>query len=210
MQLSSDESCTKKQDFPSIFWKSICWTQIWIFSPPKCHFWCFCTLNSHIKYGKYLKNSTQIGAFLTTCSIFRYISIWYPIHFTKNDANQKNNDINLIPVLKIESRHKRIIARAPMLSRRICSSCISSQLFPEYPDWQRQVYRSAVSRLIHCPPLRHGLSKHSLRSTQLFPSGVTRWPLGQLFFFEKIVFILMLGRYVSSYRKGFLWKLKLL
>ena len=128
--------------------------------------------------------TTQIGAFLTTCSIFRYISIWYPIHFTKNDANQKNTDINLIPVLKIESRHKRIIARAPMLSRRICSSCISSQLFPEYPDWQRQVYRSAVSRLIHCPPLRHGLSKHSLRSTQLFPSGVTRWPLGQLFFWK--------------------------
>ena len=195
MQLSSDESCTKKQDFPSIFWKSICWTQIWNIFTSKVPFLMFLYIEQPHQIWKILERkkdslvhnpfTTQIGAFLTTCSIFRYISIWYPIHFTKNDANQKNTDINLIPVLKIESRHKRIIARAPMLSRRICSSCISSQLFPEYPDWQRQVYRSAVSRLIHCPPLRHGLSKHSLRSTQLFPSGVTRWPLGQLFFLKK-------------------------
>lgn len=184
MQLSSDESCTKKQDFPSIFWKSICWTQIWNIFTSKVPFLMFLYIEQPHQIWKILER-TQLksGHFWPHA---RFSDIWYPIHFTKNDANQKNTtDINLIPVLKIESRHKRIIARAPMLSRRICSSCISSQLFPEYPDWQRQVYRSAVSRLIHCPPLRHGLSKHSLRSTQLFPSGVTRWPLGQLFFLKK-------------------------
>ena len=69
---------------------------------------------------------------------------------TKNEKDQINFFLQVFnPVLKIERRHKRMIARAPMLSLRICSSCISSQLLPEYPDGQRQVYRSAVSLLIH-------------------------------------------------------------
>ena len=41
-------------------------------------------------------------------------------------------------LLRIARRHKRMMARAPMLSRKICSSCISSQLLPENPDGQLQ------------------------------------------------------------------------
>ena len=65
-------------------------------------------------------------------------------------------------------------ASAPILSRRICSSCISSQLEPEKPLGQKQVYRSALSLLIQVPPLVQGLSRHSFRSSQPFPSAVTR------------------------------------
>lgn len=71
-------------------------------------------------------------------------------------------------------------ARAPMLSRRICSSCMSSQFEPENPEGQKQVYRSALSRLIQVPPLVQGLSRHSFLSSQPFPSGVTRCPRGHL------------------------------
>ena len=78
-----------------------------------------------------------------------------------------------------------MMARAPMLMRRICSSCMSSQLSPEKPPWQRHEYRSTVSRLMHVPPLWHGLSRHSLRSTQDLPSGVTLWPRGHLAFFQE-------------------------
>ena len=73
-----------------------------------------------------------------------------------------------------------MMARAPMLMRRICSSCMSSQLSPEKPLGQRHEYRSTVSRLMHVPPLWHGLSRHSLRSTHDLPSGVTRCPRGHL------------------------------
>lgn len=52
-------------------------------------------------------------------------------------------------LLRIDRRHKSMMARAPMLSLRICSSCISSQLCPEKPEGHKQVYRSTVSRLIH-------------------------------------------------------------
>ena len=77
-------------------------------------------------------------------------------------------------------RQMRMMARAPMLMRRICSSCMSSQLSPENPLGQRHEYRSTVSRLMQVPPLWHGLSRHSLRSTHDLPSGVTRWPRGHL------------------------------
>ena len=79
-------------------------------------------------------------------------------------------------------RQMSMMASAPMLILRICSSCMSSQLSPEKPLEQRHEYRSTVSRLMHVPPLWHGLSRHSLRSTHDLPSGVTRWPRGHLAF----------------------------
>ena len=78
------------------------------------------------------------------------------------------------------SKQTSMAARAPMLRRSICSSCMSSQLAPEKPVVQAHLYRSFVSRLTQVPPLRQGLSRHSLRSSHPFPSGVTRWPRGHL------------------------------
>lgn len=42
-------------------------------------------------------------------------------------------------LLRMSKRQISIMAKAPMLSLRICSSCMSSQLLPEYPPGQRQV-----------------------------------------------------------------------
>ena len=86
-------------------------------------------------------------------------------------------------VLSIKSKQKRMIARAPIESLRICSFCISSQFVPMYPSWHRHTYGTSeliVSRFVQIPPCLHGLSKHSLRSTQDFPSGVTLCPRAQL------------------------------
>ena len=85
-----------------------------------------------------------------------------------------------IAVPSMISKQTSMAARAPMLRRSICSSCMSSQLAPEKPVVQAHLYRSFVSRLTQVPPLRQGLSRHSLRSSHPFPSGVTRWPRGHL------------------------------
>ena len=86
-------------------------------------------------------------------------------------------------VLSMKSKQKRMIARAPIESLRICSFCISSQLVPMYPSWHRQTYGTSeliVSLFVQIPPCLQGLSKHSFRSTQDFPSGVTLCPRAQL------------------------------
>ena len=85
-----------------------------------------------------------------------------------------------INIPSIMRRQTSIAAKAPILSRRICSSFSRSQFAPVYPEAQKHVYLSALSLLMHVPPFRHGLSKHSLRSSQPFPSGVTRCPRGHL------------------------------
>ena len=86
----------------------------------------------------------------------------------------------LVLLLSMISKQTSMAARAPILRRRICSSCISSQLAPENPVVHRHLYLSLVSLLTQDPPLRHGLSKHSFRSSHPLPSGVTRWPRGHL------------------------------
>jgi hypothetical protein len=54
------------------------------------------------------------------------------IVFGRKDSDSRN-------LLRIASRHRSMMARAPMLSRKICSSCMSSQLLPENPEGQMQV-----------------------------------------------------------------------
>ena len=70
--------------------------------------------------------------------------------------------------------------KAQSQSRIFDPACISSQLAPVYPEGQKHVYLSALSLLIHVPPLRHGLSRHSFLSSQPLPSGVTLCPRGHL------------------------------
>ena len=98
-------------------------------------------------------------------------------------------------LLSMKSKQKRMMASAPMESLSICSSCISSQLFPMNPGGHRQVYLSMVSRLIQTPPFAQGLSRHSFRSTHDFPSGVTLCPRGQLL----IIFYKVLKRWETFF-----------
>ena len=70
--------------------------------------------------------------------------------------------------------------KAQSQTRIFDPACISSQLAPVYPEGQKHVYLSALSLLIHVPPLRHGLSRHSFLSSQPLPSGVTLCPRGHL------------------------------
>ena len=87
---------------------------------------------------------------------------------------------NVSILLRMISKQTRMAARAPMLSLRICSSCMSSQLAPENPAVHAHLYLSVLSLFMQEPPLRQGLSRHSFRSSHPFPSGVTRCPRGHL------------------------------
>lgn len=82
--------------------------------------------------------------------------------------------------LSIMSRQTRMAARAPMLSLRVCPSWIRSQCSPQKPGGQMQRYRSLGSWLMHVPPCRQGLSRHSFLSTQPFRSGDCTRPSPQL------------------------------
>ena len=85
-------------------------------------------------------------------------------------------------LLRMINKQTKMAARAPILSRSICSSCMSSQLAPEYPAVHKHLYLSLVSRLEHDPPFRQGLSRHSFLSSHPLPSDVTLCPLGHLNF----------------------------
>lgn len=69
-------------------------------------------------------------------------------------------------LLNMIIRQTNMAPKAPMLSFRRCPSCTSSQFSPQQPSGQMQRYRRRGSKLMHVPPFRQGMSKHSLRSTQ--------------------------------------------
>lgn len=71
-------------------------------------------------------------------------------------------------------------AKALVLSFRACRSFMNMQFSPQKFSGQTHRYLKRGSWFMHVPPFKHGMSRHSLRSTHPLPSDETTIPSPQL------------------------------